>query len=46
MAPAGAGTTLAGADQYATVSALTWRRRDVHLVASNLRHPLDLATAH
>jgi hypothetical protein len=42
VAPAGAGTTLAGADAYATVSALTWRRRDVHLVATNPRHPLNL----
>lgn len=46
VAPAGLGTTLAGGDQYATVSALAWRRRDVHLVATNPRHPLNLVGSH
>ena len=41
VAPAGLGTTVAGANQYATVSALAWRRRDVHLVATNPRHNLS-----
>jgi hypothetical protein len=42
VAPAGVGTTLTGADVYASVSALAWRRRDVHLVATNPRHTLSL----
>jgi len=46
IAPAGVGTTLTGADPYATVSALTWRRRDVHLVASNPRHALNVVRSH
>lgn len=46
FAAAGAGTTLVGADQYASVSALAWRRRDVHLVATNPRHPLTLVGSH
>jgi len=45
VAPAGVGTTVAGADQYATVSALAWRRRDVHLVATNPRHPMNLVAS-
>lgn len=46
VAPAGVGTTLAGADTYVTVSALAWRRRDVHLVATNPRHSLNLVRSH
>lgn len=46
VAPAGVGTTLAGANAYASVSALAWRRRDVHLVATNPRHPLNLVRSH
>ncbi|HEX8508235.1 MAG TPA: DUF6569 family protein, partial [Propionibacteriaceae bacterium] len=42
IAAAGLGRTLAGADPYATVSALAWRRRDVHVVATNPRHSLNL----
>ena len=42
VAAAGLGTTLAGGDAYATVAALAWRRRDVHLVATNPRHALNL----
>jgi hypothetical protein len=45
VAPAGVGTTVAGADSYANVSALAWRRRDVHLVATNPRHTLCMAGA-
>ena len=46
VAPAGVGTSLVGSDEYATVRALAWRRRDVHLVAINPRHPLNLVSAH
>lgn len=46
VASAGAGTTLAGADHYADVSCLSWGRRDVHLVASNPRHPLTFVGSH
>lgn len=46
IAPAGVGTTVVGGDDHATVSALAWRRRDVHMVATNPRHPLNLAGAH
>lgn len=46
IAPAGVGTTLAGGDQYASVSALAWRQHDVHLVATNPRHPLNLVGSH
>jgi len=46
VAPAGVGTTLTGADAYAEVAALTWRRRDVHLVATNPRHALNLVGSH
>ena len=46
VAPAGVGTSLSGADPYADVAALTWRRRDVHLVATNPRHPLNLVGSH
>jgi hypothetical protein len=46
VAPAGVGTTLIGADSYASVSALAWRRRDVHLVATNPRHSLNLVRTH
>ena len=42
LAPAGLGTTVSGADSYATVTALAWRRRDLHLVAINPRHALTL----
>lgn len=46
VAPAGLGTTVVGVDGYATVSSLAWRRRDVHLVASNPRHALNLVRSH
>ncbi|MDX6241048.1 MAG: hypothetical protein QOG10_5872 [Kribbellaceae bacterium] len=46
IAPAGLGTTVAGADGYATVAALAWRRRDVHFVATNPRHALNLVRSH
>lgn len=39
-APAGVGTTVLGSDEYAGVAALAWRRRLVHLSATNPRHPL------
>jgi len=41
VAPAGVGTTLTGADPYACLSVLAWRRRDIHLVAINPRHSLN-----
>ncbi len=34
-----AGTRLSARDQYLDVSALSWRRRTVHLRVTNLRHP-------
>jgi hypothetical protein len=40
VAPAGLGTTVAGADQYAGVTGLVWRQREVHLLVTNPRHPL------
>ena len=43
VAPAGAGTTVAGRSVYASVTALAWRRHLVHLSVANPRHPLNLA---
>jgi len=40
QAPAGLGVTLAGRDEFAEVTSLSWRDREVHAVLTNPRHEL------
>ena len=43
--PAGLGRTLAGADQYAQISGVSWDGADAHVVLTNPRHELNLVSA-
>lgn len=42
-AATGMGVTMQGASEYAAVRSLDWRGRSVHLVGTNVRHPLVAA---
>jgi hypothetical protein len=45
VGPAGLGVTLRGSDEFVDVTALEWRRREVHLRLTNRRHDLNAAVA-